>query len=159
MQNKQSERHRVPAFWRTICFRWSEQPTFVALSYPHSAAGVWLRYSKISESLNRVTMIGNKYGMSGALPSIQDKWVQFEEEDDGVQDISEFRYYQKKISPPPRPQETAKTPKQISPSQKKHSLSKWQNVKTFLNTPVTLPMWQLLDRSPQMRIQIFRNSH
>lgn len=68
--------------------------------------------------------------MSGALPSIQDKWVQFEEEDDGVHGISEFRYYQKKISPPPRPQETAKTPKQISPSQKKHSLSKWQNVKT-----------------------------
>ena len=77
-------------------------------------------------------MIGNKYGMSGALPSIQDKWVQFEEEDDGVQDISEFRYYQKKISPPPRPQETAKTPKQISPSQKKHSLSSWQNVKTHI---------------------------
>lgn len=41
------------------------------------------------------TVIGDKYGMSGALIPSQDKRVQFEEEDDGVYDISEPRHSQK----------------------------------------------------------------
>ena len=55
-----------------------------------------------------VTLISNKYGISGVLDPSQNKRVQFEEEDDRVHDISEPRYHQKKTLLPPRPQEAAK---------------------------------------------------
>ena len=29
-------------------------------------------------------------------------------------------------------------------------------VDAFLDTPITLPIWQLLDRSPQLRVQLAR---
>lgn len=46
------------------------------------------------------TVIGDKYGMSGALPPSQDKRVQFEKENDEVYDISEPRHYQKETTLP-----------------------------------------------------------
>ena len=63
---------------------------------------------KVDDIEDSATVIGGRYGMSGALPPSQEKRVQFEEEDDGVYDIPEPRHYQKKTLPPTRPQEAAK---------------------------------------------------
>lgn len=104
------------------------------------------------------TVIGDKYGMSGVLTPSQDKRVQFEEEDDGVYDISEPGHSQKE-TPLPRPQEAAKTkvdcsvPKDTIPIEMREGKNRFQ-VGSFLETPVPLPMWQCLDQSPQSKVQV-----
>ena len=47
--------------------------------------------------------------MRGALPTGQDRRVQFDDQDDGVHDRPTPRHYQREIPPPSRPQEAAKT--------------------------------------------------
>lgn len=104
------------------------------------------------------TVIGDKYGMSGALTPSQDKRVQFEEEYDGVYDISEPRHSQKE-TPLPRPQEAAKTTvdcsvtKDTIPIEMREGKNRFQ-VGSFLETPVPLPMWQRLNQSPQSKVQV-----
>lgn len=76
-----------------------------------------------------VTIISNKYKIKSALPPNQDKQVQFEEEKNGVYDILEPKYYQKKTFP----------------SQKDIN---WFQLAAFLNTLVTLLIWQFLNWLP-----------
>lgn len=113
------------------------------------------------EMEDSATIRGDSYDMRGVLHLSQDKQVRFEDKDDGVYDQSAPRYHQRKTPPPPQPQEISKI--EVDGSVTKETImikiaegkDRFQ-VGAFLNTPVNLPMWQLLDRSPQLRVQLAR---
>ena len=115
--------------------------------------------TEVDDIEDSTIVIGGRYGMSGALPPSQEKRVQFEEEDDGVYDIPEPRHYQKETLPPTRPQEAAKNQdnwsatKETIPIKMAEGKEHFQ-VGSFLETPVTLPIWQRLDLSPQLKVQL-----
>lgn len=110
--------------------------------------------SKDEEMEDSVTVRGSSsYGMRGALPPGQDKQVRFETQDDGVYDRLQSQRYQQKTALPPKSPETTTiksdwlVPKETIPIKMAEGKDRFQ-VGAFLDTPVTLPMWQLLDRSP-----------
>lgn len=119
--------------------------------------------SEDEEMEDSVTVRGNSYGMRGALHPGQDKQVQFESQDDGVYDRPPIPspHYQRKAPPPPKLQETTEMEvdrllaKETIPIKMAEGKDRFQ-VGAFLDTPVTLPIWQLLDRSPQLRVQLAR---
>ena len=78
--------------------------------------------------------------------------MQFEEEGDGVYDTQEPRHYQKKTPPATRPQEAAGIQDDWSFTNesipaKIRKCKHRTEVGSFLETPVTFPMWQALDQS------------
>ena len=113
------------------------------------------------EMEDSVTVRGESHVMRGALNRGQEKQVQFENQDDKVHDRPTPRYYQRKTPPPSHPQEIAKmeadklVAKETIPIRMAEGKNRFQ-VGEFLDTPVTLPMWQLLDWSPQLRVQLAR---
>ena len=101
------------------------------------------------------TIRGDSYSMRGALPLGQDRQVQFVDQDDGVHDQPIPQYYQKNIPPLPRLQEAAKTQDETFPIKMAEGKDRFQ-VGSFLETPVPLPMWQRLDKSPRSKLQLAR---
>ena len=71
------------------------------------------------------------------------------------------QHYQRKTPSPLRPQEATKiqTNRAATPETIFIKMAEGKNrfqIGAFLDTPVTLPMWQLLDRSSQLRVQLAR---
>ncbi len=64
--------------------------------------------SEDEEMEDSVTVRGDSYVIRGAFHPGQEKQVQFENQDDKVHDRLSPRYYQRKTSPLPHPQEIAK---------------------------------------------------
>ena len=108
-----------------------------------------------------VTVRGDNRVMGGVLHPGQEKQVQFENQDDKVHDRPTPRYYQRKTPPSLHPQEIAKmeadqlVAKETIPIRMAEGINRFQ-VGAFFDTPVTLPIWQLLVQSPQLRVQLAR---
>ncbi len=104
-----------------------------------------------------ITVRADSHVMRGVLHPGWEKQVQFENQDDKVYDKPTSRYSQRKTPPPPHPQEIAKmeadqlVAKETIPIRMAKGKNRFQ-IGAFLGTPVTLSMWQLLDRSPQLKI-------
>ena len=115
--------------------------------------------SEDEEMEDSVTVRGDSHVMRGVLYPGKEKQVQFENQDDKVHDRPTPQYYQRKTPPPTHPKEIAKmeadqlVAKETIPIRMAEDKNRFQ-VGAFLDTPVTLPMWQLLDRSPQLRVQL-----
>ena len=113
------------------------------------------------EMEDSVTIRGDSYGMRGALDPGQERQVRFEDQNDGAYDRPTPQHYQQKTPPPPKPQEVIRVEtdqsitKETIPIKMAEGKSRFQ-VDTFLDTQVTLSIWQLLDRSPQLRVQLAR---
>ncbi len=88
--------------------------------------------------------------MRGALYFANGKQVQCENHDDKVHDRPTLRYYQQKTPLPPHPQKIAKieADQLVAKETILIRMAEGQNrfqVGAFLDTLVTLPIWQLLD--------------
>ena len=117
--------------------------------------------SKNDEMEDSVTVMGDSHIMRGELHPGQEKQVQFENQDDKVHGRPTIRYYQRKIPPPPHPQEIAQmeadqlVAKETTRIRMAEGKNRFQ-VGAFLAIAVTLQIWQLLDRSPQLKLQLAR---
>ncbi len=118
-------------------------------------------YSEDEEMEDSVTVKGDSHVMRGELHPGKEKQVQFENQDDKVHDRPTSRYYQRKTPTPLHPQEIAKmkadqlVAKENIPIRMAEGKNRFQ-VGAFLDTLITLPMLQLLDWSPQLKVQLAR---
>ncbi len=118
-------------------------------------------FSEDEEIEDSVTVRGDNHVIRCALHPGKEKQVQFENQDDKVHNRPTTRYYQQKTPPPPYLQEIAKiqadqlVAKETIPIRMAEGKNRFQ-VGEFLDTPITLLMWQLLDRSPQLKVQLAR---
>ncbi len=109
--------------------------------------------SEEEEIEDSVTVLGDSHVMRGVLHPGKEKLVQFENQDDKVHDRPNPQYYQRKTLSPPHPQEIDQmeadqlVAKETIPIRMAEGKNRFQ-VDAFFDTPVTLPMWQLLDQSP-----------
>ena len=97
------------------------------------------------------TVRGNNYGMRGALNFGQDKQVQFEDQDDGVDDWLTPRHYHH-LPQGAKTQDDWAVKKEPIPIKMAEGKDGFQ-VGAFFDIPVTLLRWQFLE-SPQWRIQL-----
>ena len=103
------------------------------------------------------TIRGDNYKMRGTLFPGQDKQVQFENQDDGVHERPAPRHYQRKTPPAPKSPEAVRNQDNRAVVKETISIKMAEGkdcfqVGEYLDSPVTLPMWQLLDQSPQLRV-------
>ena len=120
-----------------------------------------MRFSSLSPFLSEdkemedsVTVRDNSsYGMRGALLPGQDKQVQFKAQDGRVYDRPQSQRYQQKTPPPLKSPEIIKIKgnqlvfKETIPIKIAEGKDQFQ-VGAFLDISITLPICQLLDRSP-----------
>ncbi len=106
-----------------------------------------------------VTVRGDSHVMRSVLHPREEKKVRFENQDDKVHDRPTPRYYQQRTPPPPHLQDIAKmesdqlVSNETIPIRMAEGKNRFQ-VGAFLDTPVTVPIRQLLDRSPQLKVQL-----